>query len=359
MYGNFKTQLDAFWQSFIPPIFFLNIVYLVPKVSNSSIFQKRCFMKIIWHLISIQTLLFQTCLPTLQNGVKNRHKAYWHRVVICNRCFRLISVKPWLIYLSSLELFCLVIGVKVHYNFRLKLLPTIADHQNIKTCHNSSSFWFLNLSSVTLIGRVVFPYQAENYSTYFRNTKPKLLWKFPPFTDWRLRASSYEPLAMLSVFQPCELRRIFVFMWGVCWKSRVRVSMGGGGGGNFEGWRLLSTDFDGWRLWRGNFFHEWKLIRTFGSVNINKLINWRQFFSCVCPVTPSGSADYFDNVKNRRMKNWRQFVFFAITRSQKGQNEVKTRIKNARNLHFKIWRDQNHKLVSLSYWLMEKGETFY
>ena len=39
--------------------FFLKIFFLVPKVSNSWIFQKQCFMKIIWHWISIQTLLFQ------------------------------------------------------------------------------------------------------------------------------------------------------------------------------------------------------------------------------------------------------------------------------------------------------------
>ena len=55
---------------------FLKIFFLVPKVSNSWIFQKRCFMKIIWHRISIQTLLFQACLPTRQNGVENRDKAY-------------------------------------------------------------------------------------------------------------------------------------------------------------------------------------------------------------------------------------------------------------------------------------------
>ena len=34
-------------------------------------------MKIIWHRISIQTLLFQACLPTCQNGVENRDKAYF------------------------------------------------------------------------------------------------------------------------------------------------------------------------------------------------------------------------------------------------------------------------------------------
>ena len=53
------------------------ILFLVQKVSNSWIFQKRCFMKIIWHRIPIQTLLFQACLPTRQNGVENRDKAYF------------------------------------------------------------------------------------------------------------------------------------------------------------------------------------------------------------------------------------------------------------------------------------------
>ena len=52
--------------------FFLKILFLVPKVSNSWIFRKRCFMKITWHRISIQTLLFQACLPTRQNGIENR-----------------------------------------------------------------------------------------------------------------------------------------------------------------------------------------------------------------------------------------------------------------------------------------------
>ena len=56
--------------------FFLKIVFLVPKVSNSCIFQKQCFLKVIWHRISLQTLLFQACLPTRQNGVENRDKAY-------------------------------------------------------------------------------------------------------------------------------------------------------------------------------------------------------------------------------------------------------------------------------------------
>ena len=70
--GRFLSQLH-------PSNFVLKILFLVPKVSNSWIFQKRCFIKIIWHWISIQTLLFQACLPTRQNGVENRDKAYWKR----------------------------------------------------------------------------------------------------------------------------------------------------------------------------------------------------------------------------------------------------------------------------------------
>ena len=68
--GRFLSQLH-------PSNFVLKILFLVPKVSNSWMFEKRCFMKIIWHRISIQTLLFQACLPTGQNGVENRDKAYY------------------------------------------------------------------------------------------------------------------------------------------------------------------------------------------------------------------------------------------------------------------------------------------
>ena len=81
-YGKFETRLDAFWHSYIPPIFFLKILFLVPNVSNSWLFQKRCFMKIIWHRISKQTLLFRACLPTRQNGVENRDKAYYFSVSV-------------------------------------------------------------------------------------------------------------------------------------------------------------------------------------------------------------------------------------------------------------------------------------
>ena len=97
MYGKFQTRLDAFCRSYVHPSnFFLKILFLVPKVSNSWIFQKRCFMKIIWHRIFIQTLLFQACLPNRQNGVGNLDKAYWYGP----RCFSFTFVKlretPWI-----------------------------------------------------------------------------------------------------------------------------------------------------------------------------------------------------------------------------------------------------------------------
>ena len=40
-------------------LFFLKILCLVPKVSNSWIVQTQSFIKIIWHWFSIQTQLFQ------------------------------------------------------------------------------------------------------------------------------------------------------------------------------------------------------------------------------------------------------------------------------------------------------------
>ena len=67
--GRFLAQLH-------PSNFFPKLLFLVPKISNSWIFQKWCFMRIIWHRIFIQTLLFQACLPTRQYGVENRDKNY-------------------------------------------------------------------------------------------------------------------------------------------------------------------------------------------------------------------------------------------------------------------------------------------
>ena len=39
-------------------------------------FSEAMFYNIIWHRIFIQTQLFQVCLPTRQNGVENRDKAF-------------------------------------------------------------------------------------------------------------------------------------------------------------------------------------------------------------------------------------------------------------------------------------------
>ena len=163
----------------------------------------------------------------------------------------------------------------------------------------------------------------------------------------------------------------FFFSCEACVESHVRGSQcgeGREGGGQF--WRLTVKFYRFWRLtiMKGKFL-PWVIVNmNFCVFNISNLTNWRQF-SCVCPVTPRGSADYFDSVitilfmtNNRNSPDARKtgvHLFFAITRSHKGQNKVKTRNKNARNIHFKIWRDQNQKLVSLFYCLMEKRETFY
>ena len=50
--------------------------FLFQKFPIHEFFRSDCFMKITWHRISIQTLLFQACLPTRQNGIENRDKAY-------------------------------------------------------------------------------------------------------------------------------------------------------------------------------------------------------------------------------------------------------------------------------------------
>ena len=67
--GRFLAQLHR-------SNFVLKILFLVPKVSNSWIFQKRSFMKISWHRISIQHCYSKMCLPTRQNGFQNRNKVY-------------------------------------------------------------------------------------------------------------------------------------------------------------------------------------------------------------------------------------------------------------------------------------------
>ena len=84
MYREFKTQLDTFWHSYTPPIFFffLKILFVVPKVSNSSIFQKQCFMKIISHWTPYKHCYFRMCLPTCQNGIENHDKAYFLGVLL-------------------------------------------------------------------------------------------------------------------------------------------------------------------------------------------------------------------------------------------------------------------------------------
>ena len=76
MYGKFKSLTGRFLAQLHRSNFVLKIIFLVPKVSNWWIFQKRRFMKIIWHRISIETLYFKTCLPTRQDGFQNRDNVY-------------------------------------------------------------------------------------------------------------------------------------------------------------------------------------------------------------------------------------------------------------------------------------------
>ena len=83
--GRFLAQLHR-------SNFLLKFLFLVPKVSNSWIFQKRSFMKIIWHRISIQTLYFKTCLPSHQDGFQTRNKVCWNfeNILTCSlACSRL------------------------------------------------------------------------------------------------------------------------------------------------------------------------------------------------------------------------------------------------------------------------------
>ena len=67
--GRFLAQLHR-------SNFVVKILFLVPTVSDSRIFQKQSFMKIIWHRISIRKLYFKTRLPTRQDGFQNRDKVY-------------------------------------------------------------------------------------------------------------------------------------------------------------------------------------------------------------------------------------------------------------------------------------------
>ena len=73
----FKTGLDRFLEQLHPSNFFFSkILFHVPKVSNPWICQKRCFMKLFDSSFPYKHCFFKSCLPTRQNGVENRDKAY-------------------------------------------------------------------------------------------------------------------------------------------------------------------------------------------------------------------------------------------------------------------------------------------
>ena len=66
------------------------IFCLIALVYISQFFQNGRFTKIIRHRILIQTLQFYACLPTRQDGVENRDKAYLHK---CNTLY--FGLKNW------------------------------------------------------------------------------------------------------------------------------------------------------------------------------------------------------------------------------------------------------------------------
>ena len=89
--GRFPSRLH-------PSNFFLKILFVVPKVSNSWIFQRRCFMKIIWHRISIQTLLFQACYFLEAMFYENYLTSDFHTNTVISSLFAYPSKwrrKPW------------------------------------------------------------------------------------------------------------------------------------------------------------------------------------------------------------------------------------------------------------------------
>ena len=68
MYGKFKTRLDAFWRSYIPPISFLKILFLVP---NGFLFMN--FSEVMFYE-NYLTSDFHT--NTVISSLENRDKAY-------------------------------------------------------------------------------------------------------------------------------------------------------------------------------------------------------------------------------------------------------------------------------------------
>ena len=53
MYGKFKTRLNACWHSYVPPIFFLKILFLVPKVS---------YFRVMHSIVPLITTFIRNCV---------------------------------------------------------------------------------------------------------------------------------------------------------------------------------------------------------------------------------------------------------------------------------------------------------
>ena len=85
-------------------------------------------MKVIWHLISIQTLLFQACLLTRQNGVENRDKASWSPSIFPRLHILLVPLekKKCLYWKVSVGLKCVSICNMECWWERLPLYTTVS-----------------------------------------------------------------------------------------------------------------------------------------------------------------------------------------------------------------------------------------
>ena len=92
MYGKFKTQLDPFWHCYIPPILFSSNPFPSAKSFQFMNFSEAMLYE-NYLTSDFHTLLFQACLPTRQNGVENRDKAYCAENFIINSHHVLVATR--------------------------------------------------------------------------------------------------------------------------------------------------------------------------------------------------------------------------------------------------------------------------
>ena len=87
------------WHSYIPPIFFLNILFLVPKVFQFMNFSEAIFYENYLTSDFNTNTVISSLFAYLQNGVENRDKAYW-RMLLDPKKARLLKSWIWLYQLK-------------------------------------------------------------------------------------------------------------------------------------------------------------------------------------------------------------------------------------------------------------------